>query len=97
MSCVEEPVQSSMMCRVELPQVEGPLLAREDPANEHDLDYVDKLELLVTRDWTQVWSPVSSSELPHVRPVSFQEVSRVGKPDQNSRAATHLGSHGSVM
>ena len=47
MSCVEEPVQSSVLRRVELPQVEVPLLAREDPAVEHDLDYVDEFELLV--------------------------------------------------
>ena len=40
-SCVEEPIQSSVLRRVELPQVEGPLLAREDPADEHHLDYVD--------------------------------------------------------
>ena len=46
-SCVKEPVQSSVLRRVELPQVEVPLLAREDPAVEHDLDYVDKFELLV--------------------------------------------------
>ena len=44
---VEEPTQSSVSRRVELPQVESPLLTREDPADEHDLDYVDKLELLV--------------------------------------------------
>ena len=47
MSRVEEPVQSSVLRRVELPQVELPLFAREDPAVEHDLDYVDKFELLV--------------------------------------------------
>ena len=47
MSCVEEPVQSSVLRRIELPQVELPLLAREYPAGEHNLDYVDKLELLV--------------------------------------------------
>ena len=47
MSRVEEPVQSSVLRRIELPQVELPLLAREYPADEHDLDYVDKLELLV--------------------------------------------------
>ena len=46
MSRVEEPVQSSVLRWVELPQVELPLLAREDPADEHNLDYVDKLELL---------------------------------------------------
>ena len=44
---VEEPAQSSMLRQVELPQIEGPLLTREDPADEHNLDYVDKLELLV--------------------------------------------------
>ena len=46
-SCVEEPVQSSVLRRVELPQVEVPLLAREDPAVEHDQDRVDEFELLV--------------------------------------------------
>ena len=44
---VEEPAQSSVLRRVELPQVESPLLAREDQADEHNLDYVDKFELLV--------------------------------------------------
>ena len=44
---VEEPAQGLVLCRIKLPQIKGPLLAREDPANEHDLDYVDKLELLV--------------------------------------------------
>ena len=33
--------------RVELPQVKSPSLTREDPAEEHDLDYVDKFNLLV--------------------------------------------------
>ena len=47
MSRVEEPIQSSVLRRVELPQIELPLLTREDPADEHNLDYVDKLELLV--------------------------------------------------
>ena len=44
---VEEPAQSSVLRRVELPQIEGPLLTREDPADEHNLDYVDKFELPV--------------------------------------------------
>ena len=47
MSRVEEPVQSSVLRRIKLPQIELPLLAREYPADEHNLDYVDKLELLV--------------------------------------------------
>ena len=44
---VEEPAQSSVLRRVELPQAESPLLTREDQADEHNLDYVDKFELLV--------------------------------------------------
>ena len=36
-----------MLRRVELPQVESPSLTREDSADEHNLDYVDKFELLV--------------------------------------------------
>src|SRR3954466_9208257 len=44
-----------------------------------------------------VCSPVTSPLLPHDRPVSFQDVSRVGGPDRNSGAATHSGSRGSVM
>ena len=47
MSRVEEPVQSSVLRRIELPQGKLPLLAREYPVDEHNLDYVDKLELLV--------------------------------------------------
>ena len=47
MLCVKELGQSLVLGRVELPQVEGPSLTREDPAEEHDLDYVDKLNLLV--------------------------------------------------
>ena len=44
---VEEPAQSLVLCRIELPHTEAPSLARENPADKHDLDYVDKLELLV--------------------------------------------------
>ena len=44
---VEEPAQSLVLRRIELPHVEAPSLARENPADEHDLDYVDKLDLLV--------------------------------------------------
>ena len=35
-----------MLGRVELPQIEVPSLTREDPAEEHDLDHIDKLDLL---------------------------------------------------
>ena len=44
---VEEPAQSLVLHRIELPHIEAPSLARENPADEHDLDYIDKLELLV--------------------------------------------------
>ena len=47
MSRVEEPIQISVLRRIELPQGKLPLLAREYPADEHNLDYVDELELLV--------------------------------------------------
>ena len=43
---VEEPAQRLVLRWVELRQIEGPLLTREDPADEHNLDYVDKLEFL---------------------------------------------------
>ena len=43
---VEEPAQGSVLGRIKLPQFEGPLFARENPADEHDLDYVDEFELL---------------------------------------------------
>ena len=44
---IEEPAQGLVLRRIELPHVEAPSLARENPADEHDLNYVDKLELLV--------------------------------------------------
>ena len=44
---VEEPAQGLVLRRIKLPHVEAPSLARENPADEHDLDYVDKLEILV--------------------------------------------------
>ena len=74
---VEEPAQSSVPCRVEFPRVESPLLTREDPADEHNLDYVDKFELLVCQGLDACLESVSSPFLPQDRPVSFQEVSRV--------------------
>ena len=35
-----------MFGRVELPHIKCPSLAREDLAEEHDLDHVDKLDFL---------------------------------------------------
>ena len=43
---VEEPGQSLVLSRVEFPQIKSPPLTWEDQAEEHDLDYGDKLELL---------------------------------------------------
>ena len=47
MRCVKEPGQSLVLGRVKLPQVKSPSLTWEDPAEEHDLDYIDKFNLLV--------------------------------------------------
>ena len=44
---VEEPAQGPVLCWIKLPQIEVPLLTGENPADEHDLDHIDKLELLV--------------------------------------------------
>ena len=44
---VEEPAQGLVLCQIELPQVESPLLARENPVDEHDLDHIDKPKLFV--------------------------------------------------
>ena len=44
---VEEPAQGPVLCRIELPQIKGPLLAGENPTDEHDLDHIDKPKLLV--------------------------------------------------
>ena len=94
---VEEPAQGLVLGRVEVPQIEVPSLTREDPAEEHDLDHVDKLDLLGHQVSDAGSESVTSFRLPHDRPDSFQDVSRVGMPDRNSGAAAHLGSRGSVM
>ena len=65
--------------------------------DEHDLDYVDKLELLVHQ---LLDAGLESGQLLRITPspaTLFQEVSRVGMPDLNSGAAAHSGSRGSVM
>ena len=43
----KELQQRLVLGRVELPQVESPLLTWEDPTDEHNLDYVDKFEIPV--------------------------------------------------
>ena len=42
-----EPLERPVFGRDELPQIECQPLARQNPANEHDLDHVDKLDVLV--------------------------------------------------
>ena len=44
---VEEPAQGPVLRRIKLPQIKVPLLAGLNPADDHDLDHIDKLELLV--------------------------------------------------
>ena len=70
-SCAEEPVQSSVLHRVELPQVELLLLAREDPAVEHDLDHVDNFELLVHHILNTYLESGQLSRTTQDRPFSF--------------------------
>ena len=55
------------------------------------------LSFLLTMLRIHFWSPSNSTDEPHDKPFSFQEVSRVGNPDQNSGAAAHLASRGSVI
>ena len=42
-----EPLKHPVFDRDERAQIEYPPLARQNPANEHDLDHVDKLDVLV--------------------------------------------------
>ena len=44
---VKEPAQGRVLCRIKLPHVETPSLVRENPADEHDLDHIDKPKILV--------------------------------------------------
>ena len=41
---VEKLSRRLVLGRVELPHIECPSLTRKDPAEEHDLDHVDKLD-----------------------------------------------------
>ena len=46
-SCSEEPLQGLVSPRIKLPKGALSALAREDPANQHHLDYIDKFDVLV--------------------------------------------------
>ena len=50
-----EPLERLVFGQDELPQIECPPLARQNPANEHDLDHVDKLDVLVLHAFDAVW------------------------------------------
>ena len=93
---VEEPAQSSVPRRVELPQVESPLLTREDPADEHNLDYVDKFELLVHQGLDAC---LESGQLSFFTPRQARLLLG-GEPHRGSGSklggATHSASRGSV-
>ena len=93
---VEELAQSLVLGRVELPQVEISLLTWKDTADK-TWTMLTSLSFLLAMFRIHFWSPVSSTEDPQDRPFSFQDVSRVGIPDQNLGAATHLALRGSVM
>ena len=43
----EDLLQGLVLGRIELPQIAGPALAWKDPAKEHHLDHIDKLDVLV--------------------------------------------------
>ena len=85
-----------MLRRVKLPQVEGPLLTLEDPVDEHNLDYVDKFELLVHQGLDAC---LESGQLSFLTPRQARFLPG-GEPrwglDRNSGGATHSASRGSV-
>ena len=47
MCSAEEMLQGLVLGRIELPQIAGPTLAWKNPAKEHRLDHIDKLDVLV--------------------------------------------------
>ena len=63
--CVEELSQRLVFGRVELPHIKCPSLTREDPAEEHDLDHVDKLDFLAYHVFNTV---LESSQLRWLTP-----------------------------
>ena len=82
MCCVKEPVQSLVLGRFELPQVESLSLTREDPADEHDLDYVDKFNLLVHQ---VLDAGLESSQLFRITPCQARLFPR-GEPCREARS-----------
>ena len=72
-------------------------LAGSDPANEHDLDHVDKLDVLVLHAFDAGLESGQLRRFAQDRPFLSQEDSRMGAPDRNSGAAAQLALRGSVM
>ena len=79
---VEEPAQGLVLCRIKLPEIEGPLLAQEDPADEHDLDYIDKLKLLVHQVFD---AGLESGQLCRITPCQARLFPR-GEPCREARS-----------
>ena len=52
-----EPPERLVFGRDELPQIKSPPLAWKNPANAHDLDHVDKLDVLVLHALDVVLEP----------------------------------------
>ena len=94
---VEEPAQSLVLRRIELPHVEAPSLARKDPADEHDLDHVDKLDFLA---YHILDAGLESGQLCRFAPgqaLHFQGGEPHGSSGSELGAAVQLPPHGSVM
>ena len=94
---VVEPLERPVLGGDELPQIDCPLLAGQDSTNEHDLDHVDKLDVLVLHAFDACLESGQLRGVAQDRPFLSQEVSRMGAPDRNSGAAAQLAPHGSVM
>ena len=94
---IVEPLKHLVFGRDELPQIECPPLARQNSANEHDLDHIDKLDVIVLHALDAV---LESGQLFRFAPgqaLLFPRGETMGVPDRNSGAAAQLAPRGSVM
>ena len=92
-----EPLKHLVFGWDELPRIECLPLARQNLANEHDLDHVDKLDVLVLHALDAV---LESGQLYRFAPgqaLLFPGGEPHGGSDRNSGAAAQLVPHGSVM
>ena len=81
--------------RDELPQIKSPSLAQKNSADEHDLDHVDKLDVLVNHTFDTV---LKSGQLRRLALGQALLLPR-GEPhgDSGSEFGGQLAPHGSVM